>query len=427
MLRFAHDFDHSGIIYLEDNYRSTGAILSAATHLIAHNKERYGKVLRPQQTTGEKVKVQGLWDSREEAAHVAETVLSWQSNNRPLNSMAILVRTMAQTREFEERFALHNIPYHLVGNTKFYDRLEIRDVVAYLRVVHSAFDNIAFERILGTPKRGIGDSTLQALYHLVSDHDGSLERAARAWRDELKEGSIKRSLSSLLHSIDEWRSLVPGLDVKNLAQKILKESGYEAMWLAQGVQGEARLDNIKELIQSMNTQTSLAEFLDHVSILTQVTGDQRQEGVAIMTLHAAKGLEFDHVFLPGWEEGMFPHIRAIEESGKKGVEEERRLAYVGLTRARRVAVITFSWNRRSHQGWMPASPSRFIQELPSQDVDLCLKLHQRAPNASVADQKKVIHSVFGQGVVQSQQGSMVSVHFEKHGVKKLIDRFLTFL
>jgi DNA helicase-2/ATP-dependent DNA helicase PcrA len=428
ILKFTTDFPSAGIVCLEDNYRSTPHILSAASHLIAHNPERHGKVLRTQVVSGEKVRIQGLWDSGEEAAFVAETIMTSARAGIGLNTMALLVRTSAQTREFEERFSLQNIPYYLVGNTRFYDRMEIRDVVAYLRTIHSQTDNLAFERIINTPKRGIGDATLQTLYTMVPDHQGSLELAARALCTTLKEGVLRRALDGFLSAITLWRqALTSEITLGALTDRIIVESGYGLMWAEQGIQGQARMDNIKELIKSIDNFPTLGEFLEHVSLLTEVNEGAHNEGIALMTLHAAKGLEFDHVFLPGWEEGVFPHIRCIEESGKKGVEEERRLAYVGLTRAKKSSTISFCWNRKGHQGFSPSSPSRFIQELPEADVTMSLKLNYAAKDVSLNEQKRVMHSVFGPGVVQNQMGHMTSVLFEKHGLKKVIDRFLTFL
>ena len=427
ILKFNQDFPSAGLLCLEDNYRSTPHILSAASHLIGHNASRYGKVLRAQSTSGEKVKIQGLWDSGEEATFVADEIMASSRSGVSLSTMAILVRTGAQTREFEECFVLQNIPYYLVGNTRFYDRMEIRDVVAYLRVVHSENDNLAFERMVNTPKRGIGPTTLETLYARIPHHQGSLERAARALSQELKDGVLSRSLQGLLLSITTWRHRVSTLTLGMLTEQIIADSGYAAMWAEQGIQGEARMDNIKELIKSIDHFATLGEFLEHVSLLTEMTDGEKNEGIALMTIHAAKGLEFDHVFLPGWEEGLFPHIRCMEEQGKKGVEEERRLAYVGLTRAKKTSTISFCWNRKGHQGFSPSSPSRFIQDLPTDDVTLVLKLKHTAKETSLETQQRVIHSVFGPGFVQTKIGHMVSVLFEKHGLKKVIDRFLKFI
>jgi DNA helicase-2/ATP-dependent DNA helicase PcrA len=427
ILKFNQDFPSAGLLCLEDNYRSTPHILSAASHLIGHNSARHGKTLRTQSASGEKVTIQGLWDSGEEATFIADQIMASARAGISLSNMAILVRTGAQTREFEERFVQQNIPYYLVGNTRFYDRLEIRDVVAYLRVVHSETDNLAFDRIINTPKRGIGPSTMETLYALVPEHTGSLERAARALSSTLKDGVLSRRLNAFLSLISAWRNGLNTINLGQLTERIITDSGYANMWKEQGIQGQARMDNITELIKSIDHFATLGEFLEHVSLLTDIGDGAHNEGIAMMTLHAAKGLEFDHVFLPGWEEGLFPHVRCIEEQGKKGVEEERRLAYVGLTRAKKTSTISFCWNRKGHQGFSPSSPSRFIQELPADDVTMTLKLKRNAPDACVAEQKRVMHSVFGPGVVQTKIGHMVSVFFEKHGLKKVIDRFLKFI
>lgn len=470
ILRFPGDFTGANVVYLEDNYRSTLHILSAASHLIAHNQERYGKVLRTDQTTGEKVQIQGLWDSTEEAAFVTDLIVAYARDGLALKNMAILVRTSAQTREFEERLTLQHVPYHLVGSTRFYDRMEIRDVVAYLRLLQAPTDNLAFERVVNVPKRGIGATTLKLLYSMVSAAAPSLEQAARRWcsmdaasgsGEEVAEDgglvfmaydtgheqdrtdttdmggsvTVKRAMRVFLQQVDGWRNRMHqnGMPPVDVAQMVVEESGYAAYWQTQGVQGQTRMDNVKELIKAMHAFGSLSEFLEHVSLLADVTDGAEQEGVALMTIHAAKGLEFDTVFLPGWEEHVFPHIRSIEESGKKGVEEERRLAYVALTRARHKSHITFCWNRRGHQGFIPSSPSRFINELPASDVVLQLKIAHtsaRAAGGGASTQEpsqRVVHAVFGKGVIQSQAGDMVCVLFERHGIKKVVARFLNFL
>lgn len=426
ILQFSSEFPEAHIVYLEDNYRSTPHILSAASHLISHNEDRHGKVLRTDKASGDKIQVRGLWDSGEEAAFVAQEILKLCDDRESLSSMAILVRTGAQTREFEERFTLQHIPYYLVGSTRFYDRMEIRDFVGYLRLIHNEADNLAFERIINVPRRGVGPATLQSLYGIAQAEKVSLEQAARLFSQE-GDHVIHRTLRSFLDDIHRWRLLKEELPLPQLGTKILEESGYMALWQSQGIQGEARLENLKELIKAMEGFGSLAEFLDHVLLLSEVNGSSEAEGVALMTLHAAKGLEFDTVFLPGWEENMFPHIRSIEESGKKGVEEERRLAYVGITRARKRSFISFCWNRRGHQGWMPCTPSRFINELPREDIDLALRISYTSKETPVEHQKRVIHAVFGEGVVKNQAGHMVSVLFDRHGLKKVIDRFLKFI
>jgi DNA helicase II / ATP-dependent DNA helicase PcrA len=427
ILRFPADFPGAQVVCLEDNYRSTPHILAAASHLIAHNADRYGKVLRTDQTCGEKIQVQGLWDSSEEAAFLASKILDYHRAGHGLKNMAVLVRTSAQTREFEERFSLQHIPYQLVGSTRFYDRLEIRDVVAYLRLVGSSTDNLAFERAVGAPKRGIGPTTLQSLYGHVAQEGGSLEQSARQFVQTKTDGVIARALTDFLDQIDQWRQQSTAMPPHELAEMIIQQSGYAAYWHSQGIQGQTRLENIGELVRAMQGFASLASFLEHVSLLSDLGQEDASDSISLMTLHAAKGLEFDTVFLPGWEEHIFPHIRAIEESGKKGIEEERRLAYVGLTRARKNSHITFCWNRKGHQGFMPASPSRFIQELPSAHISLNLKTRFPGSLANGAGGEKVTHAVFGRGTVQEKSGDIVSVLFERHGLKKVMGRFLNFL
>ena len=427
ILRFEQDFPHTKTIYLEDNYRSTPHILSAASHLIGHNRERHGKVLRTSEKAGEKVHVQGLWDSGEEARFIADRIMEATKNGQSLSSTAVLVRTSIQTRELEECFSLQNIPYHIVGSARFYDRVEIRDIIGYLRIVHSCTDNLAFERTVNTPKRGIGPTTIQRLYDIVHEQDIPLEQSARLYCQQAKEGVVRTNLVAFLHLIDTWRQEKERLSLAELTQNILIASGYKAMWQEQGVQGQTRLENIKELLKSTESSESLEAFLEHASLLSETASDEDGKGISIMTLHAAKGLEFDTVFLPGWEENLFPHIRCVEESGQKGVEEERRLAYVGLTRARKKSIISFCWNRKGHQGFMPSAPSRFINELPQDDVDMVLKIKNTFTHPSAQHQKKVMHATFGKGTVQSQSGLMVSVLFERHGLKKIMTRFLNFM
>lgn len=373
IMRFAKDFPGAKIFHLEQNYRSTPHILSAASGLISHNRNRYGKILRTDRVTGERVKVQGVWDSVEEAAFVAGKISELIYEKKSLASVAILVRASFQTREFEELFMLQNIPYRVVGNTRFYERQEIKDFLAYIRAVYSPLDSIAFERVLGVPRRGIGETTLQEMHTRAREKGVGLEESARQMSAEDSLRSTARDgLIRLLELMDGWREAIGKVSLGELADRILRESGYEAMWKAEGdAQAETRIENVRALIQAMGHFKTLEEFIEHVSLLTETVGEASCESVAIMTLHAAKGLEFDTVFLPGWEENVFPHARCLAE-GARGVEEERRLAYVGLTRARVKAIITFCWNRRMPQGWGPSAPSRFIEELPANDIELNL-------------------------------------------------------
>lgn len=415
ILSFTKDFAPSRVLVLEENYRSSAHILSAASHLIAHNKARYDKVLHTQRDKGEKIQIQGLWDNQEEAAFIATEIVNLNLKGKALSSMAVLVRTGAQTRTFEERFGLQGIAYHLVGNTRFYDRLEVRDMMAYMRLVASSLDNLSFERAIASPKRGIGPQTLQALYQDAQDQNISLEQAAR-------QSPAKPAMQVFLDQLDVWRKAMsqPPAD---LARSILKDSGYGAYWETQGLAGQTRLENIQELIQAMESFETLESFLEHTALVADLNPDSTMRGVHLMTLHSSKGLEFDTVFLPGWEDNMFPHIRAIEEGN---LEEERRLAYVGLTRARTKAMISFCWHRSVNRGLMPCVPSRFIKEIPAQDCILNLS-HAPMKKLDASHGRKVRHALFGQGVVEEQKGSMVSVLFEKHGLKKVMDRFLEFI
>lgn len=422
ILCFSDDFPHSHVIYLEDNYRSSPHILSAASHLIAHNQTRYGKSLKPQNLEGEKIYINGLWDSTEEAAFIAQEIMRFSHKGTPLSSMAILVRTGAQTREFEEHFTLCHLPYVLVGSTRFYERMEVKDFISYLRAVKFPSHHLAFERIINVPKRGIGNGAMAEIHALAKNHGLSLQEAAKLFCQDKPE----KSLWKLLQLMEDWRRDALTMTPALLGEKILEESGYHAMWQSQGIQGQARLDNIKELIKSMEGFSTLESFLEHVSLLAEGITSPQPESISLMTLHAAKGLEFDTVFLPGWEENLFPHIRSIEEGGRKGIEEERRLAYVGLTRAKRRSFISFSWHRRHHQGLMPSQPSRFIKELPAEDTVVCLHRSYHRPS-SPQGKTKVMHALFGEGIVENQTGSIVSVLFKNHGLKKVMARFLDFL
>ncbi len=430
MMRFSQDFPKAHIIFLEHNYRSTPHILSAASGLIACNSARYGKILRTHETQGEKVMVQGLWDSGEEAAFIGQKIHAHAKEGEPFSSMAVLVRTGSQTREFEERFMMQKIPYRLVGNMRFYERQEVRDFLGYMRLVHSSTDNVAFERVINVPKRGIGAVALQRLYDIAQEHGCFLEAAAEILCQGMKEGAVKTALEGFLLSVKTWREDVKNMPLSHVAEKVLEESGYREFWKSQGSIADPRLENIQELVKSMGEFSSLEEFLEHVSLLIEVGSSSHHDSVSLMTLHAAKGLEFDTVFLGGWEENIFPHIRSME-FGAKGIEEERRLAYVGLTRAKKRSIITFSWNRRMHQGWVSSGPSCFIKELPAEDT--VVALHRAAtgsskfspiasPSARMGD--RVYHQIFGHGTVQSYEGQTVSVFFDTQGTKRVVARFL---
>ncbi|MFY8105413.1 MAG: ATP-dependent helicase [Elstera sp.] len=372
ILKFDKDFPGAKIVRLEQNYRSTAPILAAAGHLIAHNEGRLGKTLWTAQNGGAPVKVRGVWDGSEEAREVGDEIESLQRDGHGLGSMAILVRAGFQTREFEERLLTLGVPYRVVGGLRFYERAEVRDAVAYLRLIAQPDDDLAFERIVNLPRRGIGDVALQTLHRAARAAGLSLSLAAYevVATDELKPAA-RKAVSGFLTDIDRWRQLSQGLAVAELTEQILDESGYTAMWQAdKSPEAPGRLENLKELVRAVEEFETLPAFLEHVSLVTERAENSPEEQITLMTLHAAKGLEFDTVFLPGWEEGVFPNQRSLDESGARGLEEERRLAYVGLTRARQRAYIFHAANRRIHNQWQSLLPSRFLSELPQAEIDL---------------------------------------------------------
>ncbi|WP_407117912.1 ATP-dependent helicase [Bradyrhizobium sp. LMG 9283] len=372
ILRFEHDFPGAKVIRLERNYRSTGHILAAASHLIAHNEGRLGKTLRTEDQDGEKVTVTGSWDSEEEARGIGEEIEQLQRQGEKLNEIAILVRASYQMREFEDRFVTLGLPYRVIGGPRFYERAEIRDALAYLRVINSPADDLAFERIVNTPKRGLGDATVQMLHDHARKRRIPLFEAARAVveTDELKP-KARGSLRDLITQFDRWRAQCEVTAHTDLAQIVLDESGYTEMWQKdRSADAAGRLENLKELVRSMEEFENLQGFLEHISLVMDREGGAEDDAVSLMTLHSAKGLEFDNVFLPGWEEGLFPSQRTLDEQGRAGLEEERRLGHVGLTRARRRAKIYFATNRRIHGTWSTTIPSRFLDELPAANVEI---------------------------------------------------------
>src|SRR5689334_7246947 len=372
ILRFEHDFPGATVIRLERNYRSTGHILSAASVLIAKNQGRLGKTLRTEDELGEKVSITGAWDSEDEARLIGEEIEALHSKKHPLSEVAILVRISAQMRELEDRLVQLGVPYRVIGGPRFYERAEIRDALAYLRVVNQPADDLAFERIVNVPKRGLGDATIQVLHNHARAARVPLMEAARfiVETDELKP-KPRATLRDLLMSFGRWAKLSETLSQSDVAQTVLEESGYTDMWQKdKSADAAGRLENLKELVRSMEEFPDLQSFLEHVSLVMEANESDTAERVSLMTLHAAKGLEFDTVFLPGWEEGLFPNQRALDESGRAGLEEERRLAHVGLTRARKRAKLSFAVNRRIHGLWNSTVPSRFIDELPEADVEV---------------------------------------------------------
>ncbi len=482
ILRFEKDFPGAKVIRLECNYRSTPHILGAASGLIAKNEGRLGKTLWTEQNGGEKVQVRGLWDGAEEARTVGEQVEDLQRKEQVLNEMAILVRASFQTREFEERFLTLGLPYRLIGGTRFYERAEIRDAVAYLRVLAQPDDDLAFERIINTPKRALGNATVQLLHQAVRDMGQSMTRVARIMvnGDDLKTRA-RNSLTRLLDDFDRWRGLIETMPPSELAEVVLDESGYTAMWQAsKDVKAPSKLENLKELIVALEPFDKLGGFLEHVSLVMDAELAQADDAVNILTLHGAKGLEFDTVFLPGWEDGLFPHQRALDENGMAALEEERRLAYVGLTRARERAIVSFAANRQMYGRWSTTMPSRFIEELPVEHIETELESGlysggseafgshaepysapgaftfgdsqpsssrmRRAPASAPAPSyieghaeqavttapgtsdyaigERVFHQKFGYGRIEDIEGNKLSIDFEKAGAKKVIDSFV---
>ena len=378
ILRFEKDFPGAKVIRLERNYRSTAHILGAAGHLISHNEGRLGKTLFTEAPNPDdpKVLVSAGWDSEEEARAIGEEIEALQSKGVSLDEIAILVRASFQMREFEDRFVTMGLNYRVIGGPRFYERREIRDAMAYFRVVCQPADDLAFERIINTPKRGIGDATLRVIHDNARARDIPLTLAARELTEteELKP-KVRGTIKALLDDFERWRGELDAMPHTELAETILDESGYTEMWQNdRSAEAPGRLENLKELIRSMEEFENLPGFLEHVSLVMDTDSQDQLEAVSLMTLHSAKGLEFDCVFLPGWEEGLFPHQRSLDEGGRSGLEEERRLAYVGITRARERCYIWFVQNRRIHGLWQSSIPSRFVEELPEAHVEVA-QLH----------------------------------------------------
>ena len=371
ILKFEKDFPGAKVIRLEQNYRSTPHILGAAGGVIAQNTGRLGKTLWTELDAGEKVRVIGVWDGPEEARRVGDEIEACQRNSKSLDDMAILVRAQHQTREFEDRFIAIGMPYRIVGGFRFYERQEIRDALAYLRVVNQPADDLAFERIVNTPKRGLGDKAVAKVHQLARSNGLTLTGAAARIldTDELTP-QARRALGNLVADIARWRGMAGELPHPELARQVLDESGYTAMWQAEKTaEAAGRLENLTELVRAMEEYESLGAFLEHVSLVMDNEGTREDPKVTIMTIHAAKGLEYDTVFLVGWEEGLFPSQRALDEGGTRSLEEERRLAYVAITRARRRALILHAANRRIYGQWTSSIPSRFVGELPADHID----------------------------------------------------------
>ncbi len=482
ILRFEQDFPGAQVFRLEQNYRSTGHILAAAASVISNNRQRLGKTLWTAAEEGEKVRVEVLWDSEDEARFVGDEIEALQRRQVSLGEMAVMVRAGFQTRSFEERFIKLGIPYRVLVGSRFYERAEIRDAMAYLRLIASPEDDLAFERIINTPKRGIGPAALQQLHEASRRVGVSLIEAAAQLveTDELKP-KLRSTLRSLVESFIRWRGLLTSLPHHEVAQIMLDESGYTGMWQAdKSPEAAGRLDNLKELVGAMAEFDTLAAFLEHVSLVLEATEKNEGEKVSLMTLHGAKGLEFDYVFLPGWEEEIFPSRRSLDENGAVGLEEERRLAYVGLTRARKQAFISFVHNRLLHGSMISAIPSRFVAELPDEHVERRdsaiiyggygagsfsrqrhfddelrrervpplmqqiragqggygtprraveiegrarpVDLPRREDGLNIGD--RVQHDTFGAGVIRRIEQDKLEISFDRAGVKKVLARFV---
>jgi len=483
ILRFEKDFPGAKVIRLERNYRSTPAILGAASGLIAANKARLGKTLWTEVGDGEKVKVRGVWDGEEEARLIGDDIEAEQSKGRSLSDMAVLVRASFQMRAFEERFNTLGLAYRVVGGPRFYEREESRDALSYLRLIRSADDDLAFDRIVNKPKRGLGDKALQVLHKIARAQGIPLMAASRvALESDDLHAAARRSLVNFVDTIDRWTRDAKDMAPADLAELVLEESGYIEMWKnSKSPQAPGKLDNLKELIQAVSEFDTLEGYLDHVALVSELNEDSGDGQVWLMTLHAAKGLEFPVVFLPGWEEEIFPSKRSLDESGNAALEEERRLAYVGITRAEESCRISFAANRQIYGRWQAAIPSRFVDELPEEHVDVVSEpglygnavadlashtqfdgeklrddayydnpgwrraraaqtrraggppmIEGRGATVSVsapgeskfAKGQRVFHQKFGYGKISSIEGQKLTVDFEHSGPKKVIDTFV---
>lgn len=489
ILRFEKDFPGAKVVRLEQNYRSTAHILAAASGVIAGNADRLGKELWTEAEGGEKVRLIGHWDGDEEARWVGEEIEAMQSGTRgrvgmSLDDMAILVRASHQMRAFEDRFLTIGLPYRVIGGPRFYERLEIRDAMAYFRLAVSQDDDLAFERIVNTPRRGLGDKAVQTIQMLARTNGVSLVEGARI---AVESGAIKgkggKGLAELVGNLDRWFNQLRAEEDTHieLAEMILEESGYTTMWLNDKTpEAPGRLENLKELVKALESFENLQGFLEHVSLIMDNDTEDAEEKVTIMTLHAAKGLEYPAVFLPGWEDGLFPSQRSMDESGLKGLEEERRLAYVGITRAEEVCTISFAANRRVYGQWQSQLPSRFVDELPEAHVEVLTapglygggyggmsgdyggsRLEEKASRAdaynspgwkrmqaqgnlrskpapneakglvidatavsSFTQGDRVFHTKFGYGTVMGIEGDKLDIEFDKAGAKKVVSKFI---
>jgi DNA helicase-2/ATP-dependent DNA helicase PcrA len=455
ILKFERDFPGAKVVKLESNYRSTAPILAAASHLIAHNEGRLGKTLRSgrNDAAGEDVEVVALWDSEEEARMVGGRVETYRRGGESLAEMAILVRAGFQTRAFEERMITLGVPYRIIGGLRFYERAEIRDAVAYLRVLVQPADDLAFERIVNTPKRGVGDVSVRAMHARARERGISLFAATETLlADGGFRGKLRQAMAEFVQNFSVWRRVLAREGHVVTLSTLLDESGYTAMWQAdKSPDAPGRLENLKELVRALADFETLQGFLDHVSLVMENDDAPDDAKLSMMTLHGAKGLEFDTVFLPGWEEGVFPNQRALDEGGNKSLEEERRLAYVGITRARKRCIISHAANRRIYANWQSSIPSRFIEELPAAHIartgsaaiaqsarlaaPVSFPVIARRPDAwetparparpdKIPVGARVFHQKFGYGRVIAADDDRLDIDFETSGEKRVLDRFV---
>ena len=452
ILNFEKDFPKAKIIKLEKNYRSTGNILEAASHLISHNKSRLGKTLWTDYEMGNTLNVRTVYDGQEEARAISDEIESYQREKISLNDIAILVRASFQTRNFEERFLKIGLPYQVIGGLRFYERSEIRDAIAYLRLLHSPDDQLAFERIINKPKRGLGNTTISIIEKYSRSMNISLEIAARRLceTDEITS-KASSSIRIFFKNLDRWREKSKNIRLNVLMETILDDSGYTDMLKKdRSIEAPGRLDNLKELINALDEFESLSNFLEHIQLVMDGTTNDNHETAKIMTLHSAKGLEFPIVFLPGWEDGLFPNQRSIDENGSEGLEEERRLAYVGITRARKDIWIFNATSRLTHGQWVDCIPSRFIEELPKKNINEMASYSEKYNDypSSFASQwqqnnkipitktdsnekkgnfqlkERIFHQKFGYGKITDIDADRVTVDFEKTDKKKLLISFI---
>ncbi|MBS0982778.1 UvrD-helicase domain-containing protein [Gluconobacter cerinus] len=464
ILRFEKDFPGAAVVRLEQNYRSTAQILAAAAGLIAHNEGRLGKTLRPgrEDAQGEKVQVIGVRDSDEEARIVGGAIERLHADGHPLSEMAILMRAGFQTRPFEERLMTIGIPYRIVGGLRFYERSEIRDCLAYMRVLSQPSDDLAFERIINVPKRGVGAVAVQKLHGVARTLPGPLTAGVLTQIEQgALKGKSKEALTSLMEAFQRAKATLETEGQVVAVEQLLEDSGYLQMWRDdRSVEAPGRLDNIRELLRAIGEFATLEGFLEHVALVMDTESETSDDKVSLMTLHGSKGLEFDTVFLPGWEEGVFPSQRSLDEGGNRALEEERRLAYVGLTRARLRAIVVHAASRRIYANWQASMPSRFIEEIPSEYVQTSgqsLESRRQAaaapsmfasgpftstrrssgeaqpprprvtdvqPQANVPLGATVFHQKFGEGTVIAVDGSRLEINFENGGIKRVMANFV---